>query len=54
MDNLSLKDAKGLYAKTGFCEHFHVDDVNPYGCNVRILTCMVCAKELDKTYILKK
>lgn len=52
MKELTLEDAKRLYASTGFCEHEFVESVEPYGCNVKILNCKVCAEELSRHYII--
>jgi len=50
MTDITLEEAKRLYASTGFCEHIFVDECEPPKCNVKIINCIVCAKEISRCY----
>jgi len=50
MAQLTIQEAKGLYAKTGFCEHTFVDESHIPKTNVHIINCIVCAKEIQRWY----
>jgi hypothetical protein len=47
---LTLAEAKGLYAKTGFCDHFFVSEFEIYGCNRMQKACQVCSKIFEEWY----
>ena len=50
MTELTLLEAKQLYASTGFCEHFFTDTCEPPNCGIKITNCVVCAKEINRVY----
>lgn len=47
----ALEDCKERFKKFGVCECHHREEVIPYGCDVAIMTCKVCAKHHGKRYL---
>lgn len=51
MLKITLEEARRLYASTGDCKHLFLEDVEPLGCGIRILNCIVCTKEFSRVYL---
>jgi hypothetical protein len=45
-----IEEAKVLYLRTGFCKHEFLDTCEPPNCGLRIVNCMVCAKEISRVH----
>lgn len=51
MEIPTLEECIERYVVFGECSHYHREDVEPYGCKVRIVTCKVCKKEFNRVYL---
>lgn len=46
----SLYECRERFKNYGECQHYYKEWVQPYGCDVKIETCSVCAKTFQKKY----
>jgi len=53
LNKLTLQEAKDVFAATSFCDHEYLTKpYSPYMCpTTKIVTCEVCAKEIDRFYV---
>lgn len=47
---LSLERCQEIFRRTRRCDCIHTEKIEPYGCNVVLVTCMVCRKIKEKIY----
>ncbi len=50
---LDFADAKERFISHGECRHEEqfLEVVNPYNCNIKLIQCSVCNKQLEKVYL---
>lgn len=50
---MDFVESKERFAKTGECKHEEkfLEVINPYKCNVKLITCSICNNTLDKVYL---
>lgn len=47
----TLQECMDRFIKHGECEHLYKEKVEPFGCKVRIESCIVCKKEFGRVYL---
>lgn len=50
---MDFAEAKERFIKHGECRHLEqfLEVVNPYNCNIKIIQCSVCNKQIERMYL---